>query len=919
MPLTLARTPLGRLFDVRKGEERVAVLGFAGLLMLIIAAHTVMETARDALLLTGPGPRALGLVYMIIATLALPAATLASRAGARFGQRRALGGTVAIAVCTAVSLFLLPSTHATAIAIYVLSGIIGSIVVPQFWTLVGNALTVAQGRRLFGLISAAGILGGVLGSGTAGAALTVIPVKSLLLVSSGVFVMAGVVLARFTAAGPDSVPPSPHPTSVASSIRAFREQPFLSRVALLVVLSTATFLSVDYYFKATIAHALAPAAVGPFVARYHLVLNGVSLFVQVFLGSAIVRRMGLVAAVGLTPLLLAAGAMGALATGGMMAAVLLLKGIDGSLRYSIHRITSELVYLPVPAAARQRAKPLIDGGLARTTQTLTGAALLALGGTQALSPRPFAATITLLALAWLGAAATIRRSYLALLWRALSRGTLDVQDSPDPLDIETVEILVQSLASDDPLEVLGAMNALARRGRDGVLPALVLLHPDASVLVRALEIFGASSRSDWIATAHKLLDDPRDSVRMAAARALATHERLDSDRLAKNAGARVRGYAAVDSALRSGPEDVAGHPQISVLLAQPDEESRLGMLAAIADSPPTARLSRLLLLLATETAEERWSLERTELLAVAAARQSDERLIPHFVARLSVREGREAVRSALVALGDAAFDEVSRVLGDAGQPRRLRIHMPKTLARFRSKRAIERLLVAIETDADGLVRHKSIRALAALTADSRFGLDGARVEELARLQLVHYVEVLRLRAPLEGSSTGVAGRLLQALLDDKLRHARERAFLLLEIAHPGRHSRAVRAAYLSANAYTRANAGELIDAVLHHRRQQPLRELFRLVTDDLTLAERVDRAASLVPGRTPAGRDEALIALVGDTDGMVSTLAALHALDVGNEPLRKAVDQARRERAAANPAEERLLPDALLPLEPGHA
>ncbi len=47
-----------RLFDIRPGEARGSVAGFAVLLMLVIGGHTILETARDALLLTGPGPPA---------------------------------------------------------------------------------------------------------------------------------------------------------------------------------------------------------------------------------------------------------------------------------------------------------------------------------------------------------------------------------------------------------------------------------------------------------------------------------------------------------------------------------------------------------------------------------------------------------------------------------------------------------------------------------------------------------------------------------------------------------------------------------------------------------------------------------------------------------------------------------------------
>src|SRR5579863_4752279 len=116
---------MSRLFDVRQGEGRVALLGFAALLLLIIAGHTVLEAARDALLLAGPGPRALGLVYMIIAVCAWPAATLAARASDRFGARRSLGGTLAVAGGLPTALFFVPPTKGAAMAVYVASGLIG--------------------------------------------------------------------------------------------------------------------------------------------------------------------------------------------------------------------------------------------------------------------------------------------------------------------------------------------------------------------------------------------------------------------------------------------------------------------------------------------------------------------------------------------------------------------------------------------------------------------------------------------------------------------------------------------------------------------------------------------------------------------------------------------------------------------------
>jgi hypothetical protein len=69
----------------------------------------------------------------------------------------------------------------------------------------------------------------------------------------------------------------------------------------------------------------------------------------------------------------------------------------------------------------------------------------------------------------------------------------------------------------------------------------------------------------------------------------------------------------------------------------------------------------------------------------------------------------------------------------------------------------------------------------------------------------------------------------------------------------------------------RANAAELLDALLPHADQKRLRELFHLATDDLPLAERAERARPLVPKmvRTP---DEAIETLVHAHNAMLAAL-----------------------------------------------
>ena len=867
-------TRLSRLIDIRRDEVPAAVQAFA-LLLLIISAHTVLETARDALLITRLPSRSLGIVYVAVAVCVLPASALASRLSARLGARWALGGALLTAAVVLNVLFLIPTTPASVVGLYVASGLIGAVVVPQFWSLVGAFFTVAQARRLLGSIAAAGVLGASLGSASAAGLLMLMRVKGLLLVTAGLLVAVTIVLLLSPRIESRSPPVPDRAAPMLQSSDTLRHEPFLRRIALMVVVSTAAALAIDYFFKWTVARDVEPHHVAQFVARYYAVLNGLSLVTQVFVSGALVRKVGVTTAAIVTPLLLAMGAVGALVFNGALAAVLVLRGTDGALLNSVHRVTTELVYLPVAPAARTRAKPFIDGALARTTQALCGAALLALGAW--LSPRIMATAAVVLTVAWVAVAVTTRRPYLDLLRRAIS--TLRPEPGADPIDLESASSLVQLLAHDDPAIALGAMNALARRGRERLIPALILLHEDEKVVVRALALFAASQRQDWVARAGRLLHDPRNEARIAAARALAAHGQLDLADLAQDASPRVRGYVALRSSLGNAGIDPADDPAIAEILERTGVESddaRLGILAAVADVDPDRRTLRVLLALADGSPASR---EWTEGLARAVASQHATALIPDLIARLPLRDGRETLRGALASLGAPAVTGLWSALRDRSRERSLRIHLPGSIARFGTRQVAEQLLGHIEAEEDGLVRYKTIRALQRLVVEKRIQLDRVRLEKLVRRNVLEHFRLLGLHAAFEGATfEEPTERLLVRLLEDKLNQSLERAFRLLQIAYPREDLRRVLAASRSADRRTRANAAEFVDALLRDRDERPLSALLRLAIDNLTAAMKAERG-SQVHGVAPAprGREAALEILVRDADATVAALAQLHA------------------------------------------
>lgn len=890
---------LARLVEVRRGEWRALGLAFATLLLLM-TAHTALETARDALVLTKVPARALGIVYVAAALCALPAVKLASRVAARFGARRALAGGLVTAAAVLVVLFVLPMNLVASLAVYTTSSLIGAVIVPLYWSLLATIFNVAQARRLLGIVGAAGVLGGALGSTTAATLLLVLPTRGLLLASSVELLFVFAIILASVPTGDRGPPPMEAGILRSDRVAAdLRGEPFVRRIALLVAVSVATGLLLDYLFKWTMARTVPQAQIAGSVARYYAYLNGLSVFAQVFFTGALVRRIGVASTMVVTPLLLVLGGVAALATAGGLAAVLALKSLDGALRNSVHRITMELLYLPVPRAVQVRVKPFIDGAVARVTQAVLGALLLGLGVANCLSSRLLTGSVFAASAVWLAVALTTRGAYLGMLRRAVTGESMAGPDL-DPLDLDSAETLVERLADEDRLVVLGAMNALARRGHGRLIPALLLLHEDEAVQVRALGIFAASEREDWVSRGRRLLSDPRRSVRTAAARALAMRGRLKAGDVAGDADPRLCAYAALHQSLSSGDKDPLDDPLVAEQLDRPGvegEEARLGLLDVIVDAKWNDRVSRLLMELESRAANSR---EWTEGLAKAAAFQEVRALIPHIVSRLVLGETREIVRAALVSFGRPALEELWVALLDPTRERRLRVQLPNTLARFGTKTAAELLLQCIETERDGLVRYEAIRGLGRLTADGRLAVDRVRVERLAHANLVEHFRLLGLRAPFVTSARPTRGSsttqsLLVGLLDDKLRQSLERTFRLLKVAH-GDDIRRAQIAIQSKDGRMRANAGEFLDALLRRRDQGPLRELVLLVADDLSMVERVARGAPLARTSPPKTAEEAVRAMIEDTDSTLAALASLHAAAVAGKPARVIIRGGRGQR-----------------------
>jgi len=882
-------TMIGRLVDVRAGEGPLALRAF-GALFGLIAGHTILETARDALFLGTLEANRLTFVYIGLAALGLVVPIYNGRFVRSFGRRNAFVLTLMVAALGTTVWHFQPPSPATAYGLYVWSGLLGTVLVVQFWMFAGQLFTLAQGKRLFPGIASGGVLGAVAGGLVATASLELMPeghggVANLLLVAAGMFLATAFILTTI----PTEDVGTPFRQSrggldLGEGADVLRDFPYVRNIAAFVSLATIAVLITDYLFK-YVAKAEVPAIeLGSFFARYYAGLNAVALVVQLAVAQRVVQRLGVVASLTLLPMLLLTGGVGVLVVGGSVVAVLLTKGADGALRHSLHRVATELLYLPLPDGIRDRSKALIDAVFVRGAQALAAGLILLLAELGLESVRLLGGLVIAASSLWIVSALTMRRGYLDLLRGELGRGALDPRLLQlEELDIDSVESVMAALSSSEPSRVIAAMQLLEEVGRARLIPALILYHDSEEVLLHALDVVSRIDEQQWRPHAVRLSKSGSIEVRAAALRALGRACEADLVRpFVDDESVEVQAHAAFQLARCEGAEDPMSHPAIARLLERATGASldeRLTIRLALLDALRRDADERWMDVM-YELAQEDRSLKVVEAVATALVRVPDERFIPLLIGWLDLRDVRSVVQAALVELGRPALEALEEALGDPRTPPSVRRNIPITIADFGSQRAADGLMAQLARESDGLVRYRVLRGLGRLVTNHAVSVDRALIESEIERNLGEHLRLLSLWVPLEEEDAPTrafaSSTLLRGLLSDKMRQASERAFRLFQILHPREDIRSAYLALSSDDRNVHATALEFLDALALSSSEE-VRRLLRIVGDDLSEADKVARAGGAIP-TPPRDASEAVATLLEDGDEAVVALAAYHAL-----------------------------------------
>lgn len=803
----------------------------------MMAAHATLESARDALLLRALSPRALLWSYVVIAVLTLLTARRTRALPAL--PVLLLGGAVASVGFWVFMPAILP---AGALLFYVFTALYASVVVPRFWLQLSETFSVGEAKRVYPWIGVGGLLGATVGSGLAASLLLELRPRFLLLLGAGLYAVAAVV-ARIE---PGEV--ATRPSFVVAPVRNAREpRQYLRLLVIAAVLASATFTVVDYLFKSTVAATVPQAELASSFARAYTVMNLLALVFQVVVAPFILRRAGTPVAAMLLPTLLLA-TTGGFAFLGAPAFAVLAKTADGALRNSLHRVTSELFYFPIPDRTRARWKSVADAIGQRGGQAagaLAVLAIVAVGG----GPRVIGGFALVLALGWSVFTLALRDPYVALFKDGLRRGA--VPTTVPVLASDTLQTILEAFSSRDDDVVCAAIDLLADTGNARLLPSVLVHHPSPTVALRALDVLARADRHDLADVVTGLLAHPDPAVRAAALRSRMRHgpDVADLERGLGDPDPDVRAAALVALAQQPSRADEA-LAHMKALLRDGDDRARLALARALPGRP----FPGLTELVTTMLAMPALPLRREVLRAMA--RSADPAYLPVLLPLLGDRRILAEARAAVIAAARGDETPIERWLVDTTLPPAVRRHIPRTLSTFGTDRAAMALGTQLAREEDEAVAFKILRGLGRLRADRpSVPVDGPLLLRLATREIDRAAELLAYRVALDGTGT----ELLPLLLGDLEQRALERAFRLVGIVRPQQGLEDVWRGFQSSSASARDAALEVVDALplpvrsrLHALLQsKPPRERLRdargtaLTETEAFAAMRTDRALAV--------------------------------------------------------------------------
>jgi AAA family ATP:ADP antiporter len=880
---------IGQRVALRKGEVATAGLMFA-YSFLAMTSYNILKPITRSKFITSLGADNLPYVQLAAGIVIGVLMHLYSRGMRRLPRRWVIPVTQTGQAALLVLFWFLFQTTAewVSVAFYVFGLVLGILLISQFWTLANDIYDPRQAKRLFGLVGGGASLGGAAGAVVTSFTVETVGTNNLLLASAALLGVCAILVTAISG----RVDMQTDPATAADTegvesgeiLRLLRTSKHLRIIALVIGFAAFGAVIIEQQLNMAAEAIKGPGeidAITGFLARVTFYLSLIGFIIQVTLTSRIHRNLGLGVALLLLPVSLGASAVVILLNGALWVPAA-ARVLDTSLRYTIDKTTREVLFLPLAADVKYRAKPVVDVTVDRFARALGALVLLVLIKPWGLSLEWQQLSYASLVVAglWIAMAIRARREYLSAFRRSIEARTMaPASVRLDLADTSTIEALVEEMADPDESRVLYAIDMLDALDKRNLVTPLLLHHESPNVRARALQALESADPSmaaRWAPVVERMLKDQNAAVRTAAVRALAALSGENAStvmrRYLNDADSRVVVTAAAvlaDSALDT---DVDAAETTLGQLTGDSSEAAAASRRQVAAALGRVRNPRFRPLLVSLMSDGDLDVAREALRSVQTMTPIDPLFVPRLVALLGHRVLKAHAREVLVRGGEEVVDVLAHFLRDQEENVWVRRHIPATLALVpvSTTRSLDILLGALN-DPDGFLRYKVVTAIEKLRSDNPGIVVPQRVvEPLILGECTRYYDHLTLRSNILRHDQPASTSLLVRALNDKLERTLDRIFRLLGLIYPRMDVLAARRAIEGRETRTRAGAIEYLDNLL----KGEIRRRVMPILEDTPLDEKVRHANTILRTR-PRDLEDTLAQLVHDEDQVVAA-SAIH-------------------------------------------
>jgi AAA family ATP:ADP antiporter len=262
---------------------------------------------------------------------------------------------------------------------YVWTSVFALFVVTVFWGLVADCFTNDQGKRLFGFIAIGSSLGGIAGSAVTAYLAVRVPVFALLLISCAPLELASWFAASLhrnfgtgSVKAPSAEADKPLAGDAWSGMKAVFASPYLLGIASFIALMT--FASTILYFAQSNLVYEAMTDRGErtaFLARIDLVVNVLTICLEVYLTARIIKWFGVAVTLTIVPVAVAGGfvAMGLWPT---LWTLVIVQVLYRAGRYGLAKPAREVLFTVVSREEKYKSKAFIDAAVYRGGDLVSG-------------------------------------------------------------------------------------------------------------------------------------------------------------------------------------------------------------------------------------------------------------------------------------------------------------------------------------------------------------------------------------------------------------------------------------------------------------------------------------------------------------------------------------------------------------------